>query len=276
VILISPEEDPATTIVPRLIRSGADMDRVLIVHGVSADAAGAMDPLSFSEHTNLLRAATVKYGDVRAVIVDPISSSLGEGVNDNKNAQVRRVLQPSIDLAREKDFALIWITHLNKPKGEPSRALDRLLGSVAFGNLARSVLIVDVEPGSDDVRLVLPAKCNVGKYPPGLRFKIAGPEGEPGTVQWVSGSPTIRADELVADAGQGRARERQRAVAFLRRVLAAGPRPSKEVEELAVAEGINEGRLKDAKTELGVIPEKGRGSKTSAWTMRLPEHKVAA
>ena len=70
------------------------------------------------------------------LIVDPIVSAVA--TDSHKNGEVRRGLQPLVDLAAAQGCALLGITHYSK--GTAGRdPLERVTGSVAFGALARLV-----------------------------------------------------------------------------------------------------------------------------------------
>ena len=84
----------ADTLIPRLALSGADLSRVYFIDDIqegnerrSFDPASDMAPL---------RRKLAEIGGVRMLIVDPIVSAI---VGDShKNAEVRRGLQPLVEL----------------------------------------------------------------------------------------------------------------------------------------------------------------------------------
>jgi hypothetical protein len=72
------------------------------------------------------------------VIFDPIKDFLGDGVNTDRENEVRPVLTPLLKLTEECGTAVIGLHHLNKSlKGD---FLTRLTGSGAFKNVSRSVI----------------------------------------------------------------------------------------------------------------------------------------
>ena len=145
VVIWSGEDDPADTLVPRLIASGADMDRVFFVTGVEDQGQDrAFDP---AKDMPALRTAIRELRDVRLLIVDPIVSAIGG--DSHKNAETRRGLAPLVDLASDIGAALLGITHFSK--GTSGREpVERITGSLAFGALARVVLIAAKEQDSED------------------------------------------------------------------------------------------------------------------------------
>jgi RecA-family ATPase len=94
-----------------------------------------------------LRAAIAAIKNVRLIIVDPIVSAV-QG-DSHKNAETRRGLAPLVELASHIGAALIGITHFSK--GTSGREpIERITGSLAFGALARVVLIAAKESDGED------------------------------------------------------------------------------------------------------------------------------
>ena len=130
-------DDLATTVVPRLKAAGADLARVHVVQMVAARGKDGERMFSLVDDLDLLRQKIAAVGDVRMVLVDPISAYLGVGKVDSfRTTDVRAVLAPVMDLARELEVAFIGILHFNK-KTDVTNALLRISDSLAFGAAAR-------------------------------------------------------------------------------------------------------------------------------------------
>lgn len=204
VVIWSGEDDPADTLIPRLILSGADLPRIYFIDDIqdgserrSFDPARDMEPL---------RRRLEEIGDVHLLIVDPIVSAITG--DSHKNAEVRRGLQPLVDLAASLGCALLGITHFTKGTGGRD-PVERLTGSLAFGALARVVMVAakhqeESEDGRTE-RLFCRAKSNIGPDGGGFKYDLHQAElkTHPGihasSVQWgdpVEGS----ARELLAEA----------------------------------------------------------------------------
>jgi hypothetical protein len=83
-------------------------------------------------------------------------------------------LAPLYRLAKATGCAVVAVLHLNK--GQGLSPLQRLGGSVAFGNAARSVLLLDRDPDDGDQgarRVLAHIKCNVGPEMPSLLYEVA-------------------------------------------------------------------------------------------------------
>ena len=171
VVIWSGEDDPADTLIPRLALSGADLSRIYFIGDVregneqrSFDPAKDMEPL---------QRKLSEIGDVRLLVVDPIVSAIAG--DSHKNAEVRRGLQPLVDLAGLMRCALVGITHFSKGTGGRD-PVERLTGSLAFGALARVVLVAakHQEEGEDGrtVRLFCRAKSNIGPDDGGFEYDL--------------------------------------------------------------------------------------------------------
>ena len=238
VVVWSGEDDPADTLVPRLALSGADLSRVYFVADVfDMDGRRSFDPAKDMEP---LRRKLESIGDVRLLIVDPIVSAIAG--DSHKNAEVRRGLQPLADLAASMRCALLGITHFSKGTGGRD-PVERLTGSLAFGALARVVLVAakHQEEGEDGrtVRLFLRAKSNIGPDDGGFEYDLQ--QGElkthPGifasAVSW-GNSVDGAARDLLATADATTDNDERDALddakQFLRDLLSEGPVPAKQVD----------------------------------------------
>lgn len=276
VVIWSGEDDPADTLIPRLALSGADLSRVYFVADIregaerrSFDPARDMEPL----HRKL-----AQIGGVRLLIVDPIVSAI---VGDShKNAEVRRGLQPLVDLAASMRCALLGITHFSKGTGGRD-PVERLTGSLAFGALARVVLVAakHQEEGEDGrtVRLFCRAKSNVGADGGGFAYDLHQAElkTHPGifasSVLWgeaVEGAARelLATADATGDDGDGGALSD--AKRFLVDLLMDGPMRAGEVFKDADQAGYSKRSIQRAANALKI--ERHKGGMRAGWTWRLP------
>jgi len=257
-IMWSGEDDPADTLTPRLAAAGADLRRVFFVGPVSeGDAKRPFDP---ARDTAALRKAIESIGGAAILMVDPIVSAV---VGDShKNAEVRRALQPLADLAMESGAALLGVSHFSK--GTAGRdPTERITGSLAFGALARVVMIAaKVEPKGDEPakRIFARSKSNIGPDGGGFEYDLEQVEvpGHAGMfasiVRW--GAPIEgTAREILAEAetlADGDGGSQGAAERFLREFLADGPKTVREVRTACEAHGITWRTAERAKSALGV------------------------
>lgn len=281
VMIWSGEDDPADTLVPRLALAGADLSRVFFISGVQDGAERrAFDPARDME---ALRRRLVAVGNIRLLIIDPIVSAI---VGDShKNAEVRRGLQPLADLAANLHFALLGITHFSKGTGGRD-PVERLTGSLAFGALARIVLVAakHQEEGEDGrmSRLFCRAKSNIGPDDGGFDYDLYQTElkSHPGifstAVSWgnpVEGSARelLATADAVGDDGEGGTLAD--AKRFLVDLLMQGPLPTKAIRADADGAGFSWATIRRAQKALGVeaLKEGGHfGAGKQQWVWRLP------
>jgi RecA-family ATPase len=110
VLIWSGEDDPADTIMPRLLAAGADPRNVFIVSGT--EHKGEHRPFDPAKDMDALRHQAVLVGDVHLLIADPIVSAVAG--DSHKNTEVRRALQPLVDLGAMLGCAVLGISHFSK------------------------------------------------------------------------------------------------------------------------------------------------------------------
>ncbi len=111
-------------------------------------------------------------GDV-LVIIDPSSAYMGSKIDSHKNAEVRGVLAPIGEMAERTGAAVLSVTHLSKGNaGKDAKAIDRVIGSVAFTAAPRAGFLVTEDPHDKDRRLFLHIKNNLARSPQGLAFRL--------------------------------------------------------------------------------------------------------
>jgi putative DNA primase/helicase len=282
VALWSGEDDPKDTLVPRLLASGANMSQVHFIGSVvSLEGKRSFDP---ARDVEPLKRELLELGDVRLLIVDPIVSAITG--DSHKNAEVRRGLQPLVDLAALMRCAILGITHFSKGTAGRDPA-ERVTGSLAFGALARVVLVAakHKEESEDNKtkRILCRAKSNIGPDDGGFEYDLQQSElkAHPGIfasyVLW--GNPvegTARellavAEDMSDDGEGGSLGDAKR---FLTDLLVDGPMSVKIVKADADGAGYAWTTIRRAKDLLGIeaVKEGGRfGEKKQQWVWRLPE-----
>jgi putative DNA primase/helicase len=280
VVVFSDEDDPNDTLVPRFAAAGADLDRVHIVKMVRDDKTGRL--FSLVSDLEALRRKILEIGDVRLVLIDPISAYLGVGkVNSFHTADVRGVLTPLTTLAIETKVAIISVMHFNK-KIDVTNALLRISDSLAFGAVARHVYGV-IDDTENERKLFVRAKNNVAAKTKNktlaYRFgaRMVGKDEDTGGdiiapyVLWEPQYVNVTAVEAMQAAVESKSpAARDEAKKFLSDILAKGPVLKTEIEEAAEANGIAEKTLYRAKSDLKVIAVKDRTKHEGKWTWELP------
>lgn len=271
VLIWSGEDDPADTLLPRLMAAGGDRSRVHFVSGTRID--GELQSFDPARDMGALQAQAEQLGDVRLIVVDPIVSAVTG--DSHKNTETRRALQPLVDLATNMDAALVGITHFSKggQGGDPSQ---RVLGSVAFTAVARVVLVaakVQAEDGGADRRILARSKSNIGPDDGGYEYNLEQAEPLPGIqASYVTWGASVKgtARELLSDPNEQDGEEKNAQTAacdFLKEMLQDCPVCSKDLEVQAKEAGISWRTVRRASETMGIIKKPAADKR---WYWRLP------
>lgn len=272
VVIWSGEDDDADTLNPRLRAAGADTRRVrTVARVVDGGESYPFDPAcDLDALCDGLRAIP----DVRLLVIDPVVSAISG--DSHKNAEVRRGLQPLVDLAAELGCAVVGITHFSK--GTSGRdPVERITGSLAFGALARVVLVTvkqDADGERPARRALLRAKSNIGPDGGGFAYELVQepltdfPDVEASRTVWgeaIDGT----AREVLADAEvQGEeVEERRDAASWLRQLLAGGEMSVKEVKRHADDAGHAWRTVQRAMRIAGVESKRGGFGEPAKWRL---------
>ncbi len=268
-ILLSAEDDIEDTIRPRLDALGADPSRICVLRAVHWEDSPSPDAFSLSRDLNLLKAVLARWGDIKLIILDPVSAYLG-GAESYNNANIRRILAPVQTMAAERSLAVVGITHLTKRRA--ASVIYRSMGSMAFVSASRAAWAAVPDRQAPGRMLLLPVKCNLIGGATGLAYRIVPHPSDPAqpVIAWESGSVPMTADEAMEP--PPRLTPREEAAEWLKQLLAAGPLPSGEVERQAREAGFTVMTLRRAKTELGIVPYR----EGATWMSRLPERTDSA
>lgn len=147
VLILSAEDDPETTLRPRLEAAGANLDRIHLLESVVLkDSRGNKSEriAQLDSDIAMIGAYLDLYPQIKVVIIDPISSFLGSA-SLNKEQEVRRVLQPLAIRARESGLAVVMVAHFNK-NSETRSAMDRVGGAKAIVGMGRAAWTCVREP----------------------------------------------------------------------------------------------------------------------------------
>ncbi len=286
VIILAAEDSIEHTTVPRLIAAGADLKRVYFVQAAVAEDGKGQRMFNFQADLAKLKALIREIGDVVLVIIDPVTAYLGK-IDSHKNTDVRAVLAPLGELAQEGHVAIASVTHFTKGTGSAStRAIDRIIGSIAFVAAPRIGLTVIADPDDQDRRLLLHVKNNISRSPQGLAFRLeqhivaSDEQGDfvGSCVAWEGDPVEKTADEALRSDGNKEQTAKADAVEFLSSVLANGPVKAKIIEEEARAACLlGESQLigqskpfRSARQALGIVPYQSKGEKAGRWLWALP------
>jgi putative DNA primase/helicase len=276
VVIWSGEDDFADTLAPRLLASGADLSRIYFIKDVGEGLERRVfDP---ARDMGALKSKLAHIKDVRLLIVDPVVSAISG--DSHKNSEVRRGLMPLDDLARSMRCAVLGITHFTK--GTSGREpVERINGSLAFGALARIVMVAVRQQEEDEdgrrSRLLLRAKSNISEDSGGFEYDLS--QEELASHSGVTVSRTVwgkvvegTARELLATAEavpEDENHENGSVLDWLRQLLEDenGEIDRRDVMKAANAMGYKERTVHRAREKLGlIVKQTGFGkNKKSLW-----------
>ena len=177
--ILSLEDDPAQTIVPRLKACGADLGEIVIFdqHHREADL---LETLSMREgkEGELLRVLRegVKLHGIRLVIIDTLTAFTPARVDGHEAVAVRQMMKPLARFASDCGVGVLVICHARKRSSHDSThgVQATVLGSVDYVAACRSALLVQRDPKAEEgtAGVMTHAKCNFGPPGPSLSFSI--------------------------------------------------------------------------------------------------------
>jgi hypothetical protein len=128
-------EDPAEEVLkPRLVAAGADCRRITFI-----------TPKAFAE---IDRRKFIKQRSTKLIVLSPFLSYLEGLQNINAELEVRGALEKLLADIAGTGCALLGVAHANK-KADLA-AIERIIGSVAFTNFVRSVLLIAPNKHNDE------------------------------------------------------------------------------------------------------------------------------
>jgi putative DNA primase/helicase len=289
-ILLSAEDDPAQTIVPRLIAAGADLERVHIISTiVESDFRNRDCRILHSERMPTLSAddlAAIEHratalGDCRLIVFDPVSAYLG-GPDGTRSPDPRRALTPLKQMAERLGAAVVLITHHSKTNASSTNGKYRVLGSIGYVGVCRANILFMEDPDDPTGRrvLMLDNGGNLAPPQPGLVYTVRD-DGAGAFCDWLPETIDLDADAALARAVRagkastsGKSTRRRDCEDWLRGYLAGGPRPTPECEQAALTAGFNRPVLHRARTALAVRCLRSGFGKGACYHWSLPEAAI--
>ncbi len=270
VLIWSGEDDPADTLLPRLLAAGADSARCHFIQG-TRDKDGSIQPFNPARDLPGLRKVIAEIGGIRLLVVDPVVSAVTG--DSHKNTEVRRALQPLVDLAGACNCAVLGITHFAKG-GQGTDPAQRVVGSVAFTAVARIVMVAAKVKGEEgqDARILARSKSNIGPDDGGFEYHLEQvevlPEIQASRIAWgkaVKGT----ARELLTDPDDQPQEDTSDAAEMLRAELDSVLwTNSEDASKPLKAAGFSKKQIWQASKKVDVMRKKD-GMK-GGWLWRLP------
>lgn len=162
VLLATAEDDPNMAMAYRLRAAGADLSKVYdMTDGFTISA----------ESMPALREKIDELGDVRLVVIDPLSAVASIGLTSSNVRLRKEIMSPMERVARDTGVALVAIHHTVK-RGS---GVTRIQGNRGITDAARMVLSVSCLETDKRVRVIHIEKTNIASNTVGdVAYKVAG------------------------------------------------------------------------------------------------------
>jgi putative DNA primase/helicase len=192
------------------------------------------------------------------VVIDALSGA--HTTEENSNDGMKPLLKRLCALTQKHGVAAVLIHHLNKGLAgvdEYPLDLNRVRGAGAITQFCRSVLALTVpDKTQPDARRLDVIKLNLARKPPAVGYVLTdcGPA-------WGSAPEPPKQHRAADDAAD-----------FISRALADGARPASAVRDEAIAQGLSDFALKQARKQLGVNAVKSKAP-NGGWLWELDPEK---
>lgn len=269
VAYVATEDSLSITVKPRLVAADADLNRVRLLNVTTN--AGDTGALSLPGDIHLL-ADALEANDVKLVILDAAKSAMHSSLDGYRDDDVRRFLEPLAALCDDLDIVVIGLVHFGKRESTDPGKL--ILGSIAWSQIARSVLSVAVD--DEGTIVVTNTKGNLAPKQVSREARIEsmtiptddGKATEVGRIVW--GNETDRsASELLASNDDDD--ERSEAESWLEDFLKAhGATPRAEVLKAAHKDRVgSESTVKRAFKKLGGVSQRSGFPAATTWSLPI-------
>ena len=259
-VLLLAGEDAGDAIRRNLQAAGADLERVHVLDACADELDGALVLPAAAEA--IAEDAAAK--DVKLLVLSPITAFLGGTGGD---AAVRKALAPLLRIAEQENLAVLAVRHLVKARHH--NPMYAGAGSAGMIALARSAMLVGLDPVDANRRVLASIKSNLGGLAPSLSFAIEG-DRNGAVIRWLGRSDFDAAEVLAGIGGHDRSATEE-AVLLLYHALCEGPLPVLEVKALARNAGISGSVLNRTKRLMGIKSQHRGFGKGSRFFWALPD-----
>lgn len=269
VIHSAAEDDHGLMTRPRLEAAGANLKNVILWNFSL--------PNNFDQLAEMIRKENVDL-----VVMDPFASHLARGVNRHGDG-ARPILQTLKTMIKPTKTAVVIVEHALKRVPQSGHPLQAI-GGTALPQFARAAFVYGQDPDDEDLRVLAPAKFNIGPWPKAISFEVDTAEVKTRSGQLAEFPFLMYDDELASfdpmslflSKKQPGARtvgrpadKRQAAAEWLTNYLAAAGKPvhAGKIAEDAKQYGMASKTLKRAAQDMGVVKAPPGGGRNTTWDL---------
>jgi hypothetical protein len=173
VLLLTAEDDPGDTILPRLEVNGGDAKRVHLFTGWTK-TDGTRGSVTLQDVALLDKALELYTPAV--FVIDPFQAYFGRGVDMNVANDTRPILDDVAAVCKRYGCTPIYVRHIGKTKRD--NPLHASLGSIDITANMRSVLLLGRDPENEARRIVAHSKASNAREAPSMAYTITSVERE--------------------------------------------------------------------------------------------------
>jgi len=279
VLWFTNEESPSQHIAPRLLRAGADMERVDLLDFEPSKPNTWLTFPSCAERFDLLVRQHREAGNpVGLLVIDGLTSVLDRKLSANNEQDVRVAMATLSKVLEQLKLACIAIRHPNKHGA--GAAITRGGGSIGFSAVARAEFVVGDDPESREARVLASVKANLTRRPSSLKFELVERDGG-AVVEWRGESSATADDVYAAMEPQRKKRATKQEVASAKESIMEALRDvgrdvldAELMRQLSEAAGVSRDAYIRAKQEL--LGERAISPKQAAdgWRIELRTHAI--
>lgn len=284
VCLFTAEDDPADTILPRVLVNGGDPSRVHLIPGwTQTDGTHGVVTMQDLD----LLGQVLEMHHPALLVFDPIQSFFGPHIDMNHANETRPVLDAVAALCKPYGCTPLYVRHIGKTVRE--KALYAGLGSIDIAANMRSILFLGKDPDNAERRIVAQSKVSNARPGPSLAFLMTSMEHDIETdaglitveaprVDW-DGRSALTANDLSAPAPAEKddTSALDAAKDFVLEVLKAGPVLVQDIKAAAKDNGITWITVRRAKEQMSVRARKRQaeeqGYRAAPWEWYLAEQE---
>jgi putative DNA primase/helicase len=262
VLLAASEDDPNDTLVPRLMAAGADLSKVELVVGTIIETKQKNKPKR-KRRTNLDLKRDCKHlletlknnPDIALLVLDPISSFFGAGADQNKDADIRPVMDEITKMCSKSGLTVIGLIHSNKRSDVD--AMGKVSGATALAASVRAVWGFGKDAEDRSLYHMSHVKGNLAKEKSGLNYTIVGVpvningmDVEVPRIVWGEKCEMDADDLLKEERSKKDAKDFKAEAAKILIKAQRFPVQAKRLYELAESQGISGTTMKNARESL--------------------------
>ena len=279
VMIAATEDDPADTLIPRLVAAGADISKVKIVVGVfniPLDSKGKVKGKGKKKNLNLKRDAKLLLEalkispNIKLLALDPITGFFGDA-DSNKDSDIRPLMEELSGLLAKSCVTCVGIIHSNKRSDVD--AVHKVSGAGSLAAVARATWGFSRDAEDKSLYHMAFVKGNLGKVKSGINYTIEETFVDIGGKS--VGSPRINwgdkieedADDLLKAERNNKEVKDTKQVKAITLIKALMPIKSVDLYDKAEAEGISVETIKRAKYKIPGLITKPWGGE---WWYYMP------